>query len=81
VLPDADEVGGGAEEEDGHERQARGAAAAGGGGRDVQLRGRRADPHGVCGLPLALLLPPRAGCRSAPSQWGVPLLKSVVYWA
>jgi hypothetical protein len=73
VLPDADEVGGGAEEEDGHERQARGAAAAGSGGRDVQLRGRRADPHGVCGLPLALLLPP--------PTWGVPLLKSVVYWA
>lgn len=76
VLPDADEVGGGTEEGDGHERQERGAA--GGGGRDVQLRGRRADPHGVCPSQRASASVPPARCRS---QWEVALLKNVLAWA
>jgi hypothetical protein len=44
VLPRAEEVGRGAEERHGGDGQEGGGAPRGGGG-DVQLGGRRADPH------------------------------------
>jgi hypothetical protein len=67
VLPDADEIGGRAEEEDGHEWQERGAA--GGGWWDVQLCGRRPDPHGACprAAPSSCWLPLPVGT----GDWGV----------